>query len=55
VSKKEKHCDRDDPDDDRCGDCWDYVALDPEHRSAGTRRGTSICWSRTSTGALKAG
>jgi len=32
VTKKEKHCDRDDPDDDRCGDCWDYVALDPEHR-----------------------
>jgi hypothetical protein len=32
VAKKEKHCDRDNPDDDRCGDCWDYVALDPEHR-----------------------
>jgi len=32
VAKKEKHCDRDDPDDDHCGDCWDYVALDPEHR-----------------------
>ncbi len=32
VAKKEKHCDRDDPDDDRCGDHWDHVALDPEHR-----------------------
>jgi hypothetical protein len=32
VAKKEKHCDRDNPDDDHCGDCWDYVAFDPEHR-----------------------
>jgi hypothetical protein len=32
VTKKEKHCDRTDPADDDCGDCWDYVALDPEHR-----------------------
>jgi hypothetical protein len=32
VAKKEKHCDRANPDDDRCGDCWDHVALDPEHR-----------------------
>jgi hypothetical protein len=32
VAKKEKHCDRADPADDACGDCWDYVALDPEHR-----------------------
>jgi hypothetical protein len=32
VAKKEKHCDPDNPDDDYCGDCWDYVALDPEHR-----------------------
>lgn len=32
VAKKEKHCDRDNPDDDACGDCWDYIALDPEHR-----------------------
>jgi hypothetical protein len=32
VAKKEKHCDRDNPADDQCGDCWDYVALDPEHR-----------------------
>jgi hypothetical protein len=32
VAKKEKHCDRDDPADDYSGDCWDYIALDPEHR-----------------------
>lgn len=32
VGKKEKHCDPDDPDDDQQGDCWDYVALDAEHR-----------------------
>jgi len=32
VGKKEKHCDRDNPDDDEQGDCWDYVALDAEHR-----------------------
>jgi IS1 family transposase len=32
VAKKEKRCDRSNPDDDRCGDCWDYVALDPENR-----------------------
>jgi hypothetical protein len=32
VAKKEKQCDRDDPGDDAYGDCWDYVALDPEHR-----------------------
>lgn len=32
VAKKEKHCDRDDPADDACGDCWDHVAYDPEHR-----------------------
>ena len=32
VAKKEKHCDRDDEADDWSGDCWDYVALDPEHR-----------------------
>jgi hypothetical protein len=32
VAKKEKHCDRSNPDDDLRGDCWDYVALDPEHR-----------------------
>jgi hypothetical protein len=32
VAKKDKHCDPDDPADERRGDCWDYVALDPEHR-----------------------
>jgi hypothetical protein len=32
VAKKEKHCDRDNPDDDRRGDCRDHVAIDPEHR-----------------------
>jgi hypothetical protein len=32
VGNKEKHCDRDDPDDDPCGAPWDPVALDPEHR-----------------------
>lgn len=32
IGKKEKHCDRDDPDDDWLGDHWDHVALDPEHR-----------------------
>jgi len=32
VAKKEKHCDRADEADDGCGDCWDHVALDPEHR-----------------------
>jgi IS1 family transposase len=32
VAKKQKHCGPDAPEDARCGDCWDYVALDPEHR-----------------------
>jgi hypothetical protein len=32
VAKKEKHCDRDDPADDLCGDCWDHVAVDAESR-----------------------
>jgi IS1 family transposase len=32
VAKKEAHCDRSDPADDRKGDCWDHVALDPDHR-----------------------
>jgi IS1 family transposase len=32
VAKKEKPCDRNNPDDDHCGDCWDYVAFDPEQR-----------------------
>jgi hypothetical protein len=34
VAKKEKHCDRGDEADDWCGDCWDHVAFDPEHRLA---------------------
>ena len=29
---KEKNCDEDDPADHFRGDCWDHVALDPEHR-----------------------
>ena len=29
VGKKQKHCA---PDEASCGDCWDHVALDPEHR-----------------------
>jgi IS1 family transposase len=32
VGKKEKHCDSDDPADNFCGDNWDHVAFDPEHR-----------------------
>jgi IS1 family transposase len=32
VGKKEKHCDPDNPDDDCQGECWDYIALDAEHR-----------------------
>jgi IS1 family transposase len=32
VGKKQKHCDPHDPADARQGDCWDHIALDPEHR-----------------------
>jgi IS1 family transposase len=32
VGKKEKNCDRSNPDDERQGDCWDHLAFDPEHR-----------------------
>ena len=32
VAKKEENCDPDDPADDRKGDTWDHVALDPESR-----------------------
>jgi hypothetical protein len=32
VAKKERNCDEDEPDDHFRGDCWDHVALDPEHR-----------------------
>ena len=32
VFKKQKHCSADNADDTFCGDCWDHVAFDPEHR-----------------------
>jgi IS1 family transposase len=32
VAKKEANCDPADPADDRQGDHWDHVALDPDHR-----------------------
>lgn len=32
VGKKQKHCHDDDPADEKLGDCWDHVALDPGHR-----------------------
>ena len=32
MGKKQKNCDPHDPDDDHCGDYWDFVAYDPEHR-----------------------
>ncbi len=32
VYKKQKNCDPTDPDDDHCGDYWDYVAFDPENK-----------------------
>ncbi|MGZ8522612.1 MAG: FAD binding domain-containing protein, partial [Candidatus Binatia bacterium] len=32
VGKKQKNCNPNDPDDDQCGDYWDVVAYDPEHR-----------------------
>src|SRR5262245_24886892 len=32
VGKKEKHCDPNNPNDDEQGECWDYVAVDAEHR-----------------------
>jgi IS1 family transposase len=32
VGKKQHHCDPDDPDDAQCGDYWDHVAYDPEHK-----------------------
>src|SRR5262249_13212041 len=30
--KKQKNGNPNDPDDDQCGDYWDFVAYDPEHR-----------------------
>jgi IS1 family transposase len=32
VRKKQKHCDENNPADARCGDNWDHVALDAEHK-----------------------
>jgi len=32
VGKKQKHCQETDPADAHCGDFWDHVAFDPEHR-----------------------
>lgn len=32
VFKKQKRCDPSKPADDLCGDNWDHVAIDPEHR-----------------------
>jgi IS1 family transposase len=32
VGKKQKNCDPANPDDDHCGDYWDHVAFDPEHK-----------------------
>jgi len=32
VYKKEKHCDSNNPTDARCGDSWDHVSLDAEHK-----------------------
>src|SRR5512135_2985579 len=32
VSKKQKNCDPTNRDDDHCGDYWDHVGLDPEHK-----------------------
>jgi IS1 family transposase len=32
VGKKQKNCDPADPADAQCGDYWDFVAFDPEHR-----------------------
>jgi len=32
VARKEKNCNPGNPDHDHCGDHWDHVAFDPEHR-----------------------
>jgi len=32
VEKKQENCHEDNPADAECGDCWDHVALDAEHR-----------------------
>lgn len=32
MQKKQKRCDPEKPEDHQKGDCWDYVAYDPEHK-----------------------
>lgn len=32
MGKKQKNCDPTNRDDDHCGDYWDHVAFDPEHK-----------------------
>jgi hypothetical protein len=32
VGKKQQNCDPEEPRDAQCGDYWDFVACDPEHR-----------------------
>lgn len=32
VYKKQRHCDPEKQEDNQRGDCWDYVAFDPEHK-----------------------
>lgn len=32
MAKKQHNCDPDDPAEDHCGDYWDHVAYDPEHK-----------------------
>jgi IS1 family transposase len=62
VWKKQRHCDPADPRDAQCGDDWDHVALDPEHRLVldvlcGKRSGAlvrQLLWSvRRRTGDLR--
>ena len=31
-ARSRTNCDPNNPDDDQCGDYWDFVAFDPEHR-----------------------
>lgn len=47
MSKKQDRCDPEDKADHTAGDCWDHVAMDPEHRLilgviSGKRSGTKI-------------
>jgi hypothetical protein len=48
VAKKQKRCDPTDPADDRKGECWDRVALDPEHRLV-----LSVVPGKCTTGSVK--